>query len=231
MDNTNARPPVAAPRHVAYCDDHTRFTAGCRGCQRRNVAWNKRYRLDRQLGRPRLIPVQGTARRLRALACIGWPASALAERTGMSWQQIQHLQAERCPRITPAKAARVATMYEALSMTPGPSKRSRTSAAARGWVPPLAWDDALIDDPTASPAGAGPDRKSVRDEHLDEVAVHRAAAGDRTVTLTHTERAAAVEILSRKGMSDAEVADRLGMNRRSVTRVRAERGIPTGVAA
>ncbi len=59
------------------------------------------------------------------------------------------------------------------------------------------------------------------DPDVDEVAVERAVAGDRTVTLTRAETAAAVRQCRRRGCSLTETADLLGMSRRTVIRVSA----------
>lgn len=56
---------------------------------------------------------------------------------------------------------------------------------------------------------------------VDEVAVHRAIDGDRTVSLTRAERSEAVRILTDRGLSRFEIAERLGVTDRTVVRWRA----------
>lgn len=54
---------------------------------------------------------------------------------------------------------------------------------------------------------------------IDEIAVERACHGDR-VTLTRAERRAAVHRLTKRGLSGPQIAERLGMEVRLVTRDR-----------
>jgi transcriptional regulator with XRE-family HTH domain len=56
-------------------------------------------------------------------------------------------------------------------------------------------------------------------DHIDEIAVERACAGD-AVKLTRAERAAAVEILVRRGHTAAEIASRLRVTKRQAQRRR-----------
>lgn len=60
--------------------------------------------------------------------------------------------------------------------------------------------------------------------YVDEVAVQRAVNGDRGMTLNHLERRLAVDQLTSRGLSAAEIADVLGITRRSVTRWRSRIG-------
>jgi hypothetical protein len=64
---------------------------------------------------------------------------------------------------------------------------------------------------------------------VDEVAVWRALAGDPARRLGIAERVHAVRITAGRGWSDSRTADRLGISKRSVVRIRAEHGIPSGV--
>jgi hypothetical protein len=68
----------------------------------------------------------------------------------------------------------------------------------------------------------GPRRRTVPDDAIDPVAVERAAAGDRSIVLAVAERAAAIDTLDRYGLSAREVAIRLGVTTRTVTRRRAD---------
>lgn len=58
---------------------------------------------------------------------------------------------------------------------------------------------------------------------LDPVAVDRAVGGDRDVPLSRPERRAAIDRLDASGLSAAEIARRLGVTTRTVTRRRAAR--------
>ena len=158
-----------------------------------------------------MVLAVGTQRRLQALACLGWSV-----RRSMAMAHLDAHDVMRRTRVRKATADAVARLYDALSMTPGPSLTARTLAARRGWLPPLAWDDELIDVPWASP--------SLGDEDLDtgdvdEVAVGRAMCGERVV-LTRTERRVAVERLAGRGVSDRGIADLLGVTGETVARDR-----------
>lgn len=89
----------------------------------------------------------GTARRIQALACIGWPQAALGPMLGRGpayTNQMMHRGV-----LMSSTAADFARLYRELCVTPGPSEAAKRIAAARGWAPPLAWDD--IDDPDETP--------------------------------------------------------------------------------
>ncbi|MGW4467496.1 helix-turn-helix domain-containing protein [Micromonospora sp. NPDC004704] len=58
---------------------------------------------------------------------------------------------------------------------------------------------------------------------LDEIAVERAVGGDRSLVLTAEERRAAIDALDALGLNATEVAIRLGITTRTVTRQRARR--------
>lgn len=99
------------------------------------------------------VPSLGTARRLQALQALGWTMRSVCERAGLTarygsslchtGQQFVHVDA----------AAKIARVYNELSMTPAPdgpaAATARSVARRNGYVPPLAWDD--IDDPDEQP--------------------------------------------------------------------------------
>ena len=101
------------------------------------------------------MPVIGTHRRIRPLLALGWRCSDIAAAGGWppgraSAANLQNLLVDR-ESVRAATARRIAAAYDTLSMTPGPSAQSRARARAKGWPPPLAWDDETIDDPDARP--------------------------------------------------------------------------------
>lgn len=105
----------------------------------------------------------GTTRRVRALNALGWPLREIADRSGLCEQEIGHLaNDDRGEWVHASTAAAVSRVYDDLSMTvpvgatrPERSAhgRARNTAARKGWVPPLAWDDIDTDPapPTAEP--------------------------------------------------------------------------------
>jgi len=96
------------------------------------------------------VDATGTIRRLRALAAMGWPMKQLAAMSGVAMPTISYLMHHRRATVYSRTAAKVAALYDELSMKEGNSQRSRLRARRHGWAPPLAWDDETIDDPNAS---------------------------------------------------------------------------------
>ncbi len=98
-----------------------------------------------------IVDTTGTTRRLRCLVAIGWTQTELARRIGWSVCNLNSVVMARRPGVRVDTARMVAAMYDELSMTPGPSARARSLAARHGWLPPLAWDDEQLDDPSHEP--------------------------------------------------------------------------------
>ncbi len=105
-----------------------------------------------------LVPAAGSARRLEALALLGWSFSVLAGRLGVDPQNLHRVRLQ--PRILASKAAAIAVLFDELWATPAPagskgerisSSRTMRMAVRRGYVPALGWDDDEIDDPVAVP--------------------------------------------------------------------------------
>jgi hypothetical protein len=103
-----------------------------------------------------IIDAAGSHRRLQALVCVGWSQSKLAGHLGMTGRNFGTLM--RNERITAGKAKRIRSLYDELwDQAPpevtGPDRaatsRARNHAKAHGWLPPMAWDDELLDVPEA----------------------------------------------------------------------------------
>jgi DNA-binding CsgD family transcriptional regulator len=178
------------------------------------AAWQRAYEIRRYVNRgPLLIDSTGTIRRIQALVALGWPMAVLGERRGVTGRNLHRLLSQT--RVHRDTAANIAALYDELSMTIGPSRRSRYLARNNGWPVPLAWDDDKIDDPAARPSKMVAHRPAA----IDEIAVQRAARGER-VRLSRAERAEVVRRLTAAGLSAADIADRLGIAQRSVSRLR-----------
>lgn len=134
----------------------------------------------------------GARRRIRALLALGWPHRIITER--MAGGQISHLVLSQKGRwIARATHEAVIEVYEALSMTPGPSSSTRTRAKSYGYAPPLAWDEGTLDDPEAVPDIGRTERGVDMDDwlHLVRGGVRPDDAAARFgVTLSAVERAA-----------------------------------------
>jgi hypothetical protein len=94
----------------------------------------------------------GTTRRLQALMAIGYTQAALCRAMQLNASHLNRLiNGHLGYKVNAGTAAKVKDVYRQLSMTPGPHDRARRFAKARGWAPPLAWDEDTIDDPAAKP--------------------------------------------------------------------------------
>ncbi len=150
------------------------------------------------LGQAALVPADGTRRRLQALVAIGWSQARLADRLGMLPSNFG--TALTRDRVTAATARAAERLYDELWDQPPAevgqhsrisASRARNYARVRGWAPPAAWDDDLMDDPDAAPA-AGWQRTARR-------------------TLLAAEVAEDVAELRRQGCSREHIQMRLGL--------------------
>lgn len=175
------------------------------------------------------VPSIGATRRVQALMAIGWrkadleaagvPSAQLVTRAGRDW-------------ISVAGWRQTRDVYDRLSMVPGPSPACRDRAHARGYAPPLAWDEDAIDNHRAVP-DVGP----ASPVEVDPVAVDRAVvagragmACDTSLRLTQDERVAAVRVLATRGSSDGEIANAVGVSDRTVLRLRQRHEIKPGIS-
>lgn len=95
------------------------------------------------------VPRIGAMRRVQALIALGWPHHELKRHSGV---QTTMILSQRGQWITASTHAAIVHMYDDLSMTPGPSEKSRAWGKKLGYLPPLAWDDDDLDDLYAGPA-------------------------------------------------------------------------------
>jgi hypothetical protein len=112
-----------------------------------------------QLAPGALTGSTGARRRLQALVATGWSQARLARELGLTEANFGAVM--RRDQVTAGTARAVGELYDRLWNQPPPehdqrtriaASRARRYAAGRGWAPPLAWDDDLIDDPSAAPA-------------------------------------------------------------------------------
>jgi hypothetical protein len=128
-------------------------TVTCARCRAVRAAWQRGY-LNRRIlkrGERLTVPALGTQRRLRALAVMGWSFAEVGRRLGGTSGSCVSNLAKEPKWVYPETAEKIAALFEELCMIPGESKVARSRALAKGWAPPLAWDD--IDDPADSPEG------------------------------------------------------------------------------
>lgn len=103
---------------------------------------------ERFEGRGRVDSI-GVQRRIQALVAMGWTQREQELRMGITYRRLATVLLR--PQIYTPLARRIVALYDELSMTHGPSTRSRAIAKRKGWAVPLAWSDDTIDDPTAVP--------------------------------------------------------------------------------
>ena len=120
---------------------------------------------DLTLMRPgALVDATGTHRRLQALNVNGWSTNDLGHELGCTGANIATIMRDPA-KVTATTALAVRDLYDRLWDAPPPARtgkalgarvRMTRAARARGWAPPLAWDEDTIDDPTAHPHTATP---------------------------------------------------------------------------
>ncbi len=198
-----------AVRHGDYNAYHH---GGCR-CPEAREAWrvyNKRLREGRL--EPSVVSSLGTARRLQALAAIGWPRLEIAARLGYGKHMVGHLERPLRTHVNVRTAAKVAAVYDELQDISGPCDRTRLKASALGYWLPSAWVD--IDDPADDPGSV--------DEEFDVVAVERACRlGVERVELAAVDYQEVKRRLLESPLPAHEVACLLSVNVRTVDRWRA----------
>lgn len=102
------------------------------------------------------IDATGTARRVQALVAVGWTLSEIARRIDMNPRAMTRFLASK--RVHTARARQIRALYGDLWNRRPPAdngiqrrdaRAARDLARRRGWPPPGAWDDDLLDLPEA----------------------------------------------------------------------------------
>lgn len=166
----------------------------------------------------------GTGRRLQALMCAGWTSKQLAEHSGVSYHALGMIAAGKQRNAEQFVVDRIRETFNQLwdvkppASTPTQRQKAqlaRKRAQANGWVPAFAWEEDEWDDPNAAPDLG----ESVDESYVDEIAVFRCLYGDDPPAyLTKRERYVAVEQLRERGFSLTEIAARMGIDDRQVSR-------------
>lgn len=147
--------------------------------------------LDNMAG-GRAIDATGTVRRLQALVTIGWSQASLGKQLSVEKGNMAPLMG--ATHVTVRRAKQVKDLYDRIWDKPqtgtdwhskSAATRARNHAKARGWLPPMAWDDDTIADPETMPDLGG--REKLRDTIGDDV-----------------------EYMATTGATREEIADRLG---------------------
>lgn len=177
--------------------------------------WKHHYEQRRYLngGQFLIVSETGTIRRLQALCAIGWTQGEIGARLGVTRSRVSNIIRRNARYgVTRATARRVAAVYDELSMTVRVGReatRMRRFAVSKGWAPPLAWDDDTIDDPKARPVGLHDHHRAKKG--LDESAIERRMAGDRTAKTRGPENFEVVRRLLAEGRSQRWISIHTGL--------------------
>lgn len=170
-----------------------------------------------------IMPARGTQRRLQALVSRGWSNVLLSQKLGMNAHSLGVML--RQGNVIVSTHHRIAALFDELWDQEPPTDtlmrriviaRMTNYAAARRWLPPLAWDD--IDSDEEPPA-------TEHETTVDEIAVELAISGE-SVRLNHAEKLEAVRRMHPKKWSNELIAEHLGCEERTVNRLRKELGLP-----
>lgn len=153
---------------------------------------------------------------LQALVAIGWSQSKLATRLGMLPTNLGPVvgtstaggpnRREGLRVLSRGTVDKIEALYDELSMTlpPETNQRERIAAARarnyardHGWLPPLAIEDV---------SGV-----ELEDDYVDEAAIERRVAGDKSVRLHKGETAEAVRRALARGMNTGQIERHLGI--------------------
>lgn len=157
-----------------------------------------------------VVPALGVQRRVRALAALGYTSRQIAAEAGVEKCVVDRALRSVGATMLHCNAEPLVRAFNRLAMTPaaGPlSVRQRNFAKRSRWAPPLAWDD--IDNPKAHPVGITRDSRSKHG--IDEVAIQRRMAGDRSVHVHGDESAEVVRRLFAAGYSSGWIEQQTGL--------------------
>jgi plasmid maintenance system antidote protein VapI len=124
-----------------------------------------------------LVDSTGTHRRVQALVTTGWSMARIAARLGITRPNFGKVIT--AGQVTARTALTMRAVYDELWDAPPPeashrdkiaASRAKNYARARGWVPPMAWDDDTIDDPASRPdLGQSASRQAALFENCEEL--------------------------------------------------------------
>ncbi|TAJ21803.1 MAG: hypothetical protein EPO65_00450 [Dehalococcoidia bacterium] len=174
------------------------YNAGC-SCERCRAAHARAHKRSRIKPRP-LVPSVGSQRRIRALARLGWSSREISRRMGRERSFVQKVMGRAT--LEQATVDAITRLYDELSMTwctSPAAARVAADARAKGWPPPLAWDDEDLDDPDGQPYTEEPA------DDMDPVVVERILAGSWHLPATAAERTEVIRRWALAGRSLSEL--------------------------
>jgi hypothetical protein len=198
------RQPFKVTGKTRYCSWNCRhgtdagYNAGC-SCTRCRAAHARAHKRSRYKPSP-LVPSLGSHRRIQALARLGWSAREISRRLGRERSFIQKVMTRAT--LEQATVDAIGRLYDDLSMTwctAPTAARVAATARARGWPPPLAWDDEDLDNPDGQP------HSDEEENDLDPVVVDRIMAGGWDLPATAAERTEVARQWAQAGKSLSEL--------------------------
>ena len=167
----------------------------------------------------RRVPAVGSIRRVRALYRAGHLTLRIAAEADIGRSMVCSLASAELETITAVVADGITRTYERLAPLTGPSTRNRNRATAANWRGPDRWHPEDLD---VLNLDVTPDA-----EFLDPIAIERAMNGDTTV-LTRTERLEVTRLMTERGDTAEDIAARIDVTPRTVTRWRSANGWAVG---
>lgn len=157
----------------------------------------------------------GATRRVQALQTLGWTLAKLNGHLGNLSDGNGHLRgiaSGNANHVHVAYHRRICALYEQLwDCLPEPASyheraaitSTKRRAAARGWAPPLAWDDDTIDDPDATPTGLTDDGHECTVDKVEWwLTIEPMATAQQCADRFGLSRAAVQQACGRAGRSD-----------------------------
>lgn len=207
---------------------------GCRCSDAIKVKRTLRKRRKAGINPSSYVPHIGAMRRVRALACLGYSPAMIAQDVCVGYQIQTIRQGTKLKKGISRKIdAHIREFYREHCDRPLPPTSQvrlvRNLAKRNGWAPPIAWDN--IDDPGAVPeldAVSDTGESSVNEESVD---LDLLLSGRSTLNTSSPRRQPpaiearrtslnrrAVQILSERGYTTAEISRRIGLVERQVQR-------------
>lgn len=232
------QPPIPLapddPRHGTYAGSVAHWQAGerpsevCQPCCKAGTRRRKlnKYRLH-TTGRPAMVSIIGSQRRIRALQALGWSIDRIADATdGMTapmlynivYARPDHRHRHSGQNVTIRTAERIRAVYDTLSMvvpTTGRVTTVRNLAARNRWAPPLAWETLNIDDPGVEPWGWDVDIDMVIARAARSAQAHNAAL----------DRQRVLEDCITDGVGISEAVRRIGATRSALQKWCGNKGL------
>lgn len=158
LSGGSIQPATPLPR--GRCASHSRYHAGCLHCQTSNRERRRAVYRAQAYGthQPGHVPALGAARRLQALSALGYEAVHIAPLLNVHPDVVRRWRSHDRPTITRRRHNDITALADRLDGIPGPSRRARTIAHRKQWVPLAAWDD--IDNPADKPHVRAPHQQT-----------------------------------------------------------------------